>query len=106
MAKKHHLYFQYVPLADYPDDYEKRLTELDLGLEKLQLFVVDPYDLVLSKLPRNIERDREDVKAVAKSQQLGFDVLKQRYEDEMRSYLANVDQHDLTLELWEEYFPN
>ncbi len=106
LAQKYRLYFQYVPVAEFPDDYEKRLTELDLGLEKLQLLAVDPYDLLLSKLTRNIDRDREDVKAVAESLQLSFDVLRKRYEEEMRSSLAKVEQHDLTLQLWQEFFPS
>ena len=104
LAQKHHLYFQYVTVIEYADGYESRLTELDLALEKLRLFVVDPYDLVLSKLTRNIERDREDVKGIAESQKLSFNVLKKRYEEEMRSYLAKDEKHDLALELWEEYF--
>ena len=59
LARKHQLYLHVVDVADYPDDYEKRLRELDLGLKMLHLFVLDPYDLVLSKLTRNVGRDRE-----------------------------------------------
>jgi hypothetical protein len=76
------------------------------GLKKLRLLVVNSYDLVLTKLTRNIDRDRKDVQAVAESEQLSFAVLKKRYEEEMRPYIADAKakQDDLTLELWEEYF--
>ena len=105
LAKNHSLYFQYVNIEDCPYDYDDRLTELDLGLNKLQLFVLDPYDLILSKLTRNLERDRDDVKALAVVQKLSFGVLKKRCQEEM-DWLPNRAQHDRTLELWEEYFPN
>jgi hypothetical protein len=105
LAKNHGLYFQHVTVADYPDNYDDRLTELELGLNKLQLFVLDPYDLILSKLTRNIERDRDDVKALAVVQQLSFEVLKKRHEEEM-DWLPNPKIHALTLKLWKEYFPS
>lgn len=85
LARKHKLYLeQVVGLANYPEDYEERLRELDLGLTMLHLFVLDPYDLVLSKLTRNIDKDREDVKAIAQQHSLSFSVISKRYEKEMQ----------------------
>jgi len=106
LAQKHNLCLQMVAVVDYPDDYEKRLRKLNLGLKMLQLFVLDPYDLILTKLTRNHAKDREDVKAIAKSQQLRFNVLKKRYQKEMKPWVSNSDKHDLTLRLWKEFFPN
>ena len=105
LASNHNLYLQYVNVAEYPINYEDRLTQLDLELEKLQLFVLDPYDLILSKLTRNLERDRDDVKALAVVQQLSFGVLKKRYQEEM-DWLPNPHIHNLTLKLWKDYFPS
>ena len=107
LAQRHRLYLQNVEgVADYPKDYEKRLRKLDLGLKMLQLFVLDPYDLVLSKLTRNIGKDREDVKALAQKHSLSFSVVSNRYEKEMKPWIPNAERHDLTLyTLWQEFFP-
>lgn len=106
LARRHQLYLQIVGVADYPEDYEKRLRELDIGLKMLHLFVLDPYDLVLSKLTRNIGRDREDVKDIAQQHSLSFSIVSKRYEKEMKPWISNADRHHLTLyELWKDFFP-
>ena len=105
LAQKHNLYLQMVAVGDNPDGYEKRLSKLDLGLKMLQLFVLDPYDLILTKLARNSGKDREDVKALAKLHLLSFSIFSKRYEDEMKPWIANVKRHDRTVQLWKEFFP-
>jgi hypothetical protein len=94
-----------VAVGDNPDGYEKRLSKLDLGLKMLQLFVLDPYDLILTKLARNSGKDREDVKALAKLHHLSFSIFGKRYEGEMKPWIANVKRHDRTVQLWKEFFP-
>jgi hypothetical protein len=66
----------------------------------LRLFALDPYDLALSKLERNIERDRDDVKHLAKIIPFDLDVLKDRYQKELRWQLGNPEREGLTLQLW------
>lgn len=66
---------------------------------KLRLFGLDAYDLALSKLERNSDRDREDVKHLARCVPLSSDLLERRYLDEMRSWLPNAERHDLTMQL-------
>ena len=106
LAGEHSVHFQKVGVADYPEDYEKRLSKLDLGLKMLQLFALDPYDLVLSKLTRNIGKDREDVKALAQQQTLSFSIVSKRYEEEMKPWISNAEKQDLTLyTLWKDFFP-
>ena len=105
LAQRHKLHLQRVAVGDNPDGYKKRLRKLDLGLKMLQLFVLDPYDLVLSKLTRNIGRDREDVKALAQLQNLSFVIFSRRYEESMKPWIANAERHDLTVQLWKEFFP-
>src|SRR6266853_2110729 len=63
---------------------------------------LDPYDLALSKLERNIQRDRDDVKHLAQSVPLDLKILKERYEKELRWQLGNPEREDLTLKLWTE----
>jgi len=60
---------------------ENRLTEMFPGAYKhLRICALDPYDLALSKLERNSQRDRDDVKHLAHSIPLGLKILKERYE--------------------------
>jgi hypothetical protein len=56
--------------------------------------------LALSKLERNIQRDRDDVKHLARSIPLDLEVLRDRYEKELRWQLGNPEREDLTLKLW------
>lgn len=66
----------------------------------LRLLAFDPYDIALAKLERNIQRDRDDVKHLARTIPFDLDVLRARYEKELRPLLANPDREDLTLRLW------
>jgi hypothetical protein len=101
LSKNHGLYFQYVTVADVPEDYTVRLTELFPGeFARLRLFALDVHDLVLAKLARNSPVDLEDAKFLASTGRLNEAILKQRYETELRPYLANEKRHDLTLKLW------
>ena len=101
LHKKHGIYLDYVNVASVPDEHESRLTEMVSGQYKhLRLCALDPYDLALSKLERNIQRDRDDVKHLARSIPLDLEVLRGRYEKELRWQLGNPQREDLTLKLW------
>jgi len=69
---------------------------------RLRLYAFEAHDLALSKLTRNSERDRDDVKYLAETGYVDLEVLQQRYEKELRPYLVNVERHDLTMRLWAE----
>lgn len=101
LAKRHGFYFQYVTIADVPEDYEERLSDLFPGqFSRLHLRGLEVHDLILAKLVRNSPVDFEDAKFLAKMGKLEEAKLKQRYEKELRPNLANEARHDLTLELW------
>ena len=68
--------------------------------QHLRLMAVDPYDLALSKLERNGQKDRDDVRFLARSVPLDLDILKQRYQTELRWQLGVPEREDLTLKLW------
>ncbi len=106
LAKKHKVYVQYVGIANYPDAYDQRLSEMFPGrFRNLRIFALDPYDLVLSKLERNSPKDAEDVEYLAKNLSLDAGILRQRYVSELRPYLSREGWHDQTLDLWiESYF--
>jgi hypothetical protein len=60
------VYLDVVGVATLPEDYQSRLTEIFHGaFKKIRLLALDPYDIALSKLERNNQRDRDDVKFLA-----------------------------------------
>ena len=104
---KHKVYLDAVTVATPPENYEERLIPMFPGAwRRLRLFAMEAHDLALSKLERNIERDRDDVQQLARAGHIKADILKERYYSELRPNLSNESRHDLTLELWlESYWP-
>ncbi len=103
--KTYRVYLDKVSVLEaWPEDYDQRLTEMYPGaLQNIRLLATDPYDLALMKLGRNIERDREDVKFLARCGLITVEGLRSRYKQEMRPYIALPEQRtDPILELWVE----
>src|SRR5712692_4482400 len=89
LHKKHGVYLDVVTVATYPENYERRLTEVCAGAcQHIRLFALDPYDLVLAKLERNLQRDRDDFAYLAQAVPLDPSILRSRYTEEMRMYLG------------------
>ena len=93
-------------MATLPEDYERRLTEMAKEQFKhLRLLVPDPYDCILSKVDRNGDIDVNDAEYLFRSQKLDAQVLRDRYENEFRSYIiGDVARTDSTLKLWIDIF--
>jgi hypothetical protein len=51
-------------------------------------------------LERNIERDRNDVRFLARTIPFDPEVLDRRYKEELRPFVNNTKRADLTMELW------
>jgi hypothetical protein len=101
LHKKHKVYLDSVGIAPLPENYEDRLSEILTGTFKhLRLLALDPYDVALAKIERNIQRDRDDVRFLARVVPFDLEVLKERYERELRPILGNPGREDLTLKLW------
>ena len=101
LHRKYKSYLDHVGVAHVPEDYEDRLTEITPRTFKhLRLLALHPYDLALSKLERNIQRDRYDVLQLARTVPLELEVLKDRYQKELRWQLGNPEREDRTLQLW------
>jgi hypothetical protein len=107
LAKEHGIHLHPTRVGQLPEDYLTRLVQVFPDeFRQLQIFALDPYDLALSKLERNAERDRDDVHWLARNIPLDPEVLRQRYQQEFRPYLGNPAREDLTLRLWlEDLFP-
>jgi hypothetical protein len=101
LHKKYRIYLDPVTVAHVPENYEDRLSEMFAGeFQKLRLMALDPYDLALAKLERNIERDRNDVRFLARTIPFNLEVLNGRYKQELRPLVDNAKRADLTMELW------
>jgi hypothetical protein len=101
LHKRHKVYLDIVTVAPIPENYADRLTEMSApNLRKLRLRALERHDLVLAKLVRNSDRDREDVTRIAAGPGLDPTLLKDRYEAELRFKVPNPEREDLTLTLW------
>jgi len=102
LHKKYKIYLDYVGVASIPYEYESRLVEMYPGVyRRIRLFALDPYDIALSKLCRNIARDREDVRHLANQVPFDLQLLRKRYTDELRPDLLGVPENqDAILNLW------
>lgn len=101
LHKKYGVYLDPVGITLIPDNYAERMKEMYSGnYERLRLFAMDPYDIVLSKLERNSGRDREDVEYLARAEDLDLAILRKRYIDEVRYQVKNESREDQTLGLW------
>ncbi len=90
-----------VGVATLTENYEERLTEIFAGeFQSIRLFALDPYDIALAKIERNIDRDREDVKYLARVVPFDLQILENRYFNELRPILGIPEREDLTLKLW------
>ena len=68
------MYLHRVTVANLPENYEDRLVELFRGTYRaIRLFALDPYDIALSKIDRNSQVDRDDVKHLVKTVSLSSD---------------------------------
>jgi hypothetical protein len=101
LSKKYRVYLDRVGVAVVPENYEDRLIEMfPEAYRYLRLMALDPYDLALSKLERNGQKDRDDVRYLARTIPFDLSVLQERYATEMRWQLGRPDREDLTLQLW------
>jgi Nucleotidyltransferase of unknown function (DUF6036) len=106
LHQKHKVYLHRVAIANLPEDYASRLSEMAPGcFKRLRILVPDPYDCILSKIERASPKDRDDTNYLFRSQKLDAEVLRDRYRKELRhSLIGNIEWHDQTLELWIDIF--
>lgn len=62
----------------FPDDW-KKLSEKIKTTGKVKLYILNWYDIIITKISRAEERDIEDIIEIIKSQKLDFGFLKKRY---------------------------
>ena len=84
--------FQSVGIWDAPYHYEDRLTRLEMGFEKLQIVVPEKHDLVLMKVVRGQDNDREAIQQMADRVGLDRLTLIDRFKKEMTHTIGNPGQ--------------
>lgn len=109
IAARHRLQVHFAPVvksSDTPSDYAPRLLDVTPPrFHRLRIKLLEPHDLALTKLSRNLWRDREDVRLMVEQGLIDRDVLEKRYQDELRPYVLNEQTTSLTMELWlDEFF--
>ncbi len=101
LARQHHVFLDIVTVATVPENYEDRLIDIHPDeFAHLRLKAFERHDLALAKLARNADHDREDVKFLALGPGLDCEVLRDRYQRELRFQFGNPRQSDLTIDLW------
>jgi hypothetical protein len=106
LHRKHRVHLQIVTVADLPYAHQDRVIPIGRDrFDRLRLFVLDPMDLVLTKLTRNFDVDIEDAKHLVRSANLDLGTIEARYLNELRPYLTGPpERHDTTLKLWLDAF--
>jgi hypothetical protein len=80
LHSKYKLYIDPVTVAIFPENYRDRLTEIFAGAYKnMHIQVLDPYDVALTKLGRNNQKDRDDLRFLARAIPFDIETLKERY---------------------------
>jgi hypothetical protein len=101
LHEKHCIYLDRVAVAAVPESYEERLVEMFPGAYgNLRIMALDPYDLALSKLERNSQKDRDDALFLARRVPFDLDLLEARYATELRFQLGIPEREDQTMRLW------
>jgi len=62
----------------FPDDWKEK-SEKIRKIGKITLYILNWYDIIITKISRSEKRDIEDILAIIKIQKLNFELLKERY---------------------------
>ena len=103
LHRRFKLSIQPVGVVTYPENYSSRLIRMwpKFRLNNLQLYALEAHDLVLTKLERNQDVDRQDIQSLAKAGYIEPQTLRERYVSEFRpNLLSGLERHDLTMKLW------
>ncbi len=104
LAIEHKVYLDFVGVANPPYEYESRLRPIYEGaFQHLNLFVMDPYDVALTKLKRDSDKDFQDMLQLAEKIPFDLDVFEKRYKEELRdNTTGKPEANDVTFSRWKE----
>jgi hypothetical protein len=104
LAIEHKVYLDFVGIANPPYEYESRLRPMYPGaFQHLRLLVMDPYDVALTKLKRDSDKDFQDVLQLAENIPFDLDLFEKRYQEELRdNTTGKPEDNDITFNRWKE----
>ena len=70
------------------EDYQEDAIPVDLGLERIQVRVLAPVDLAVSKIARLADNDREDIQELVRLGLTTADEIEQRANSAMAGYIG------------------
>ena len=103
LHEKYAVYLDFVgSIATVPDDYKHRLISITPSpSEHVKLYVMEPHDIILSKLNRGAPKDIQDVEYLARVANIDTQVLRERYQNELRhNVIGPPERVDQTPEVW------
>lgn len=80
------------------ENYQEDSIVVPLGLKMLEVRVLAPVDLVVSKLARYSDNDKEDIEAIVKSGLVTADAIEKRAREALGGYVGNVRPVEMNLE--------
>ena len=84
-------YGSFIMGTQFPDDW-KSLSEHIKNIGKIKLFILNWYDIIITKIDRSEKRDIDDIIAIIKKEKIDFKFLKNRYyEIAPTSLIADYD---------------
>jgi len=106
LHRRHKVYLEFVAVNTPPEDYQERLIPMFPGAwAHLRLYALEAHDLALSKLERNSDKDRDDIKQLARTGHIKPETMSKRYYKEVRpNLLSRENEHDATLKMWLESY--
>jgi hypothetical protein len=104
LAIEHKVYLDFVGIANPPYEYGSRLKPMYPGtFQHLRLMVMDPYDLALTKLKRDSDKDFQDVLQLAEKIPFDLVLFEKRYKEELRdNTTGKAEDNDITFIRWME----
>jgi hypothetical protein len=104
LAIEHKVYLDFVGIANPPYEYKSRLRSMYPGaFQHLRLLVMDPYDVALTKLKRDSDKDFQDVLQLAENIPFDLDLFEKRYQEELRdNTTGKPEDNDITFNRWKE----
>lgn len=72
------------------EDYQDDAIPVDLGLEHIQVRVLSPVDLAVSKIARLADNDREDIQELVRLGLTTADEIEQRANSAMAGYIGGL----------------
>ena len=80
------------------EDYLENALRVPIGTDLIEVYVLSPVDLIVSKLARFSGPDAGDIQSIVNTFNVAEDVIRQRAEEALAGYIGNQQMLRLNLE--------